>query len=60
MLQPETANLALEEIDQARALIYVEDKRPLCQLSSKRLEDIWHNGLFCPLQNSDYLGLDSR
>jgi len=23
----------------------VEDKRPLCQLSSKRLEDNWHSGL---------------
>jgi len=23
----------------------VEDSRPLCQLSSKRLEDIWHSGL---------------
>ena len=24
---------------------FVEDKRPLCQLSSKRLEDNWHSGL---------------
>ena len=25
--------------------VFVEDKRPLCQLSSKRLEDNWHSGL---------------
>ena len=25
---------------------FVEDKTPLCQLSSKRLEDNWHSGLF--------------
>jgi len=26
----------------------VEDKRPLCLLSSKRLEDNWHSGLLSP------------
>jgi len=37
----------------------VEDKRPLCQLSSERLEDNWHSGLLSST-NSDYLGVDSR
>ena len=29
----------------ARIIVLVEDKRPLCQLSSKRFEDNWHSGL---------------
>jgi len=30
---------------------HVEDKRPLCQLSSKRLEDNWHSGLLSSTQH---------
>ena len=29
--------------------VSAEDKRPLCQLSSKRLEDNWHSGLLSGL-----------
>jgi len=31
------------------AYVFVEDKRPLCQLSSKRLEDNWHSCLLLVL-----------
>jgi len=31
----------------------VEDKRPLCQLSSKRLEDNWHSGLLSSTWRDD-------
>jgi len=33
---------------------FVEDKRPLCQLSSKRLEDNWHSDLLSSTVSSHF------
>jgi len=41
-------------LNRLRHLLCVEDKRPLCQLSSKRLEDNWHGGLLSSTLRLDH------